>query len=311
MIMGNHSKKEWLQWQLTETQSLLEQSKDSELMSLSLSYRIEDIKEQLKALENSDQKEAKIRFLFAGNAVLGSMGIKSSFANKTMASALGLIQIQSIYNSHGEEYIGKRGKLCKNNMGEIYLTGLPRGSFGFELSLMNEQDDWYAKDKVAQSMTEVIDIIQAAATNQEKYEEIIETHPSRMLVYLKDFFKELSAEQSILKMESGSNYVELSVSDNQNAYNRVSSTISDEIETKVFGIFKGAFVSSGKFEFQDEDGNIKHGKVCEDIDEEQITIYNRNFTNKKCVMIITEITVTFASREKTTYELMDIKETNN
>ena len=39
MIMGNHSKKEWLQWQLTETQQLLEVSKDSLLMKVSLENR--------------------------------------------------------------------------------------------------------------------------------------------------------------------------------------------------------------------------------------------------------------------------------
>ena len=48
MIMGNHSKKEWLQWQLTETQQLLEVSKDSLLMKVSLENRIEEIKRQLE-----------------------------------------------------------------------------------------------------------------------------------------------------------------------------------------------------------------------------------------------------------------------
>lgn len=302
--MGNHSKKEWLQWQLTETQNLLQLSKDSELMSMSLSYRIEDIKEQLKELDKVETKEAKISFLFAGNAVLGSKGIKSSFANKTMASALGLIQIQSIYNSYGEEAIGRRGKLSKNNMGEMYLTGLPRGSFGFELSLMNNQN-LFAEDEVSQSIIEVMDIIQAAATNPKKYEEIIETHPSRMLGHLKDLFKELSSEQSILKMESGSKYVELSITDNQIAYDRVNSTISEEQETKVFGIFKGAFVDSGKFEFQDEDGNIKHGKVCDDIDEDRIVDFNKDFTNQQCIMIITERIVRFSCKERISYELIE------
>lgn len=56
--MEKYSKKEWLQWQLAETQNLLELSKDSELMSLSLSYRIEDIKEQLKELDKVESKEA-------------------------------------------------------------------------------------------------------------------------------------------------------------------------------------------------------------------------------------------------------------
>lgn len=311
MIMGDYSKKEWLQWQLTETQSLLEQSKDSELMSMSLSYRIADIKKQLKELESKEENEARIRFLFAGNAVLGSKGIKSSFANKTMTSALGIIKTQAIYKMFGEEAVGRRGKFCKNKIGEMYLTGLPRGSFGFELSLMNSED-LFSEGEYAQSIKEVMDIIQSTAKSQKDYEQIITNHPSRMLRYLKDFFKELVAEQSILKMESGSHYVELSATDNQIAYDRVSSTISTEIETRVLGIFKGAFVNSGKFEFQDEEGNIKHGTISEDIDENQISIFNKEFTNQPCTMIIIERTLKFNNgNERLYYELIDIKASMN
>lgn len=56
--MGKYSKKEWLQWQLAETQNLLELSKDSKLMSTSLSYRIEDIEKQIKELDKVESKEA-------------------------------------------------------------------------------------------------------------------------------------------------------------------------------------------------------------------------------------------------------------
>ena len=164
MIMGNHSKKEWLQWQLTETQQLLEVSKDSLLMKVSLENRIEEIKRQLKELEEHSV-EAKISLLFAGNAVLGSMGIKSSFASKTMSSIQGMIKTQIVYDAYGEERIGKRGKLGKTKMGEMFLTGLPQGSFGFELSLMNNED-LFAEDYAANSIKEVMDIIQATATDQ-------------------------------------------------------------------------------------------------------------------------------------------------
>lgn len=305
--MGNHSKKEWLQWQLTETQNLLEQSKDSELMSLSLSYRIEDIKEQLKELEDSDQKEAKIRFLFAGNAVLGSIGIKSSFASKTINSVQGMIKTQMIYDTYGEEYVGKRGKLGKTNIGEMFLTGLPQGSFGFELSLMNNED-LFAENYAANSIKGVMDIIQATATNQDLYEQLVSNRPGRMFTYLKDFFKELTSENSMLKMESGSHYVELSTDDNLTGYARISSTTCRESNLVINGVFKGAFVESGKFEFLDEDGNIKHGKISEDFDENMIVEYIKRFSNENCIMTILERNFIFKNgKENTSYELINIQ----
>ena len=309
MIMGNHSKKEWLQWQLTETQQLLEVSKDSLLMKVSLENRIEEIKRQLKELEEHSV-EAKISLLFARNAVLGSMGIKSSFASKTMSSIQGMIKTQIVYDAYGEERIGKRGKLGKTKMGEMFLTGLPQGSFGFELSLMNNED-LFAEDYAANSIKEVMDIIQATATDQEQYEKLVSNHPSRMFTYLKDFFKELASENSMLKMESGSHYVELSVDDNMTGYARTTSTHCQENNIKINGVFKGAFVESGKFEFLDEDGNIKHGKISEDIDEDMIVEYIRRYSNENCTMMILERNFTFKDgRKSTSYELIDIQKEN-
>lgn len=305
--MGNHSKKEWLQWQLTETQHLLKMSSDSLLMKMSLENRIEDIKAQIDELKNLNPFEPKVTLLFAGSAVVGSIGIKSSFASRTMNSIQGLIKTQSVLNMYGEEVIGRRGKLLKNNIGEMFLTGLPQGSFGFELSLMNSED-MFASDEVGQSIKDVMEIIRATAKDQEKYEKLIETHPARMFTYLKVFFKELMTEQSILKMESGNQYLELNAYDSKTAYDRANSTICNEKTINILGVFKGAFVESGKFEFLDEDENLQHGRIGEDIDEDAIVKYNKDFSNENCLMMIKERNVTFNNgRSKTSYELLNIR----
>lgn len=309
--MGNHAKIEWLQWQLTETKQLLENSKGSVLTRISLENRIEDIKLQLEKLENCISVEPKISLLFAGNAVFGSLGIKSSFASKTINSIQGLIKTQLVYDAYGEEHVGKRGKLGKAKMGEIYLTGLPQGSFGFELSLMNE-NDLFANEYAANSIKEVMDIIKATATDQQQYEKIVSNRPGRMFTYLKDFFKELISENSILKMESGSHYIELSAEDNFSGYARISSTSCIEKNIVTEGVFKGAFVDSGKFEFLDEGGNLNHGKISEDIDENMIVSYNRLFSNEICIMTLLQRNIIFKSgKENISYELISIQEINN
>ena len=129
-----------------------------------------------------------------------------------------------------------------------------------------------------------------------------------MFTYLKDFFKELASENSMLKMESGSHYVELSVDDNMTGYARTTSTHCQENNIRINGVFKGAFVESGKFEFLDEDGNIKHGKISEDIDEDMIVEYIRRYSNENCTMMILERNFTFKDgRKSTSYELIDIQ----
>lgn len=112
----------------------------------------------------------------------------------------------------------------------------------------------------------------------------------------------------MLKMESGSHYVELSVDDNMTGYARTTSTHCQENNIRINGVFKGAFVESGKFEFLDEDGNIKHGKISEDIDEDMIVEYIRRYSNENCTMMILERNFTFKDgRKSTSYELIDIQ----
>lgn len=61
----------------------------------------------------------------------------------------------------------------------------------------------------------------------------------------------------------------------------------------------------------DEDGNIKHGKISEDIDEDMIVEYIRRYSNENCTMMILERNFTFKDgRKSTSYELIDIQKGN-
>lgn len=303
--MGTHEKKEWLQWQLAETQSLLDSIQGSQLMRLSLQSRIEDIQQQIDQLP-ADEEDAKIRMLFAGKAVLGSKGIKSYFAGKMMKSVQELIKLQTIVDRYGDQ-VGKRGRTKNSRMAQMYLTNLSHGSFGFELSLMKDID-LFERNEVAHSIKEVIDIINIASTDQDRYEQLFNSYPQRMFSYLKEFFKLLVDEESVAKLESGTNFIELSKADTQNGFNRINSTICQENIINISGIFKGAFVDTGKFEFQDADGNIKHGRISEDITEEQIVQYNQTYSNESCIMVILEQNFVFGSgNRRIGYELIQIQ----
>lgn len=306
--MGLHAQKEWLQWQLTETKELLAMSKGSPLMSISLENRIAEIQSQLEELAKMDIKEAKMSLLFSGKAVFGSQGIKSTFASKAMNSIQGMIKTQLLRNIFGDEAIGKRGKLSRHKMGEMYLTNLPQGSFGFELTLM-DNEDMFAEEYAADSILTIMDVIEATAKDQNKYEELVATYPDRMLTLLKDFFKELNKENSILKMESGNKYIELTKDETSIGFNRVSTTINEERTITLQGTFKGTWVHSGKFEFIDYDGEIYHGFISEDFQEDMLVYFNKKYSNARCkVTLLKRITTFNGSREKISYELLNIEE---
>src|SRR5574344_811056 len=242
--MGINSDINWLMWQLVELKELLEKSKDSLLMKISLENRIIDTENRLEELKKLCIDEAKLSMLFSGDAVAGSKGIKATFTSKTLEAIQSLIICQAQINEFGVENIGRRGKLSKCNFGELYLTGLPHGSFGVDIELM-KQEDIFAENIVSKSIKDIMNLIEATAKNQERYEELVNDYPFRMIKNLRSFFKEISSEKSILKMESGSNYLELSVNDGFAAYGRLSNTIMEERSIIVHGKYLGGFIESG------------------------------------------------------------------
>lgn len=174
------------------------------------------------------------------------------------------------------------------------------------MSLLNPKD-LFEEEEVAQSIKSVISIISDVSDSDETCNNRIQTLPARGLGFLNSFFKEVSSNNSILKIESGSEYIELSPTQVKRSYSRVSSTIcKEEVSEKAF--FKGALIDTGKIEISTPFGLKINGDVSPDLTQEEIAQYNRDFSNEECIVTLMKFTTIFHNgNERITYELVNIR----
>lgn len=302
--MSYHQDKLHIQSQILEIEKLLAMANGNPFIEISLNERLTELKEQLAQF--IERIEPKIKLLFSGDAVFGSLGISSNFVSKTILPIQSLIRLQTSVARYGNKD-AKRGKIKGNKLSELYLTTLERGSFGYELSLLNPKD-LFEEEEVALSIKSVISIISDVSNSDETFNNRIQTLPARGLGFLNSFFKEVSSNNSILKIESGSEYVELSSTQVKRSYSRVSSTVYKEEEITEKAFFKGALIETGKFEISTPLGIKINGDVSPDLTQEEIAQYNRDFSNVECIVTLMKFTTTFNNgKERITYELLKIK----
>jgi regulator of replication initiation timing len=203
--------------------------------------------------------------------------------------------------------VGKRGQAKKGANTELYLTALPVGSFGVELSQL-ESNDLFDSMDVSKAMKDVMTLVVNSATDDETFEASIEQTPKRNLTNLKKFLQEITDENSVLKMESGELGIELPKEKIVEAFQRVSATIDEETELKIKGTFRGLLLDSGKFEIQDEEGKRISGFISEEIEEDQLVEYDKTFLNSNCIIYLRVHKTKFKTgNEKTDYELLEIR----
>lgn len=293
--------------QIIDLENMLAMAGNDPFMSKSLSKKITRLKEKLESLD-ANIYESKVSFLFSGNAVLGSSGIKSNFVSKVMQPIQGLIKTQLAIKKYGK--VGSRGRARKRANDDLYLTALPRGSFGIELTkIEHDENDLYDQLDTSEAMKEVINLIKDTAESDESFKSVIENTPKRNLNNLKKLLQEVSNEKSILKMESGEIHVELSNEQVDAAAKRVSYAVEDEVEIFIDGVFRGLFLNSNRFEILDKEGLPISGSISDDLDEEQLIEYDRLFLNRECLIHLKTYKIKYASgNEKIEYELLEIKE---
>jgi hypothetical protein len=290
--------------QIVDTERLLEMVNNHPLMSESLTGKLNELKRELASLPK-ESLEPKVQLLFSGNAVIGSQGIKSSFVSKVLTPFQEMVKTQVALERFG--HVGKRGQAKRGSLAGLYLTALPVGSFGVELSQL-ENDDFFESIDVSKGMKEVMSIISSSSIDDETFENTLEKIPGRSLANLKTFLQEVAAEKSVLKMESGEVGIEISKEKVEEAYQRVSSTTDEENEIIISGTFRGLLLDSGKFEILNDEGHKLSGSISDELDEERLIDYDKMYLNTICEIHLRVHKTRFKTGNiKTDYELLEIK----
>lgn len=303
--MSLYGKIQNIKAQIADTEGLIELVGGHPIMAIGMKERLSELKKELASLP-SESFEPSIELLFSGAAVVGSRGIKSTFISKTLSPFQEMLKTQAALERFGK--VGKRGRARNAVNTDLYLTALPTGSFGVELTQLQMNDIFDSID-VSKAMKSVITLINNSATSDEVFEDTIENTPKRNLNNLRKFLKEVAEEHSFLKMESGELGVTLSREQILDAFERVSAADTQENELFINAIFRGLLLDSGRFEIQTEEGTKISGFISFDLDEDQLIEYDKSFLNQECLIHLRIHTTKFKTgNEKTEYELLEISE---
>lgn len=302
--MTSRSIREALAVQLFDTERLLNLIGDHPVMSFTLQQRAEELRQQLEEIP-IDQKEAKVTLFFHGKPVIGSIGIDAQFAGKVLPHFQNMVKTDFAQRAMGK--VGGRGPAKGGSESHLFITSLPRGSFGIELTKLQNQT-LFGETQMADTLVHVTSLIEAAAKSDEDYGMALEDAPARTIKSLNDFLKAVSDEEAGVTIESGGIRVTLSVEEARIAYNRVSTTQLSEDTVALQGVLRGVMLNSWRFDFTPFTGEPFSGRFSEDLSEDEVESFLA-FLNQPCSATFEESKVVFKNGQlRTRYTLLSVEE---
>lgn len=303
--MTTRSQREFLKVQLLETQRLKEMAGGHPLMSVAFAEREEELNQKLSELPYG-HKEARTVLFFYGEPVQGSIGIDAGFAGRVLEPFQNMVMADYADRWHG--VVGSRGRRTGETQSRLLLTGLPRGSFGLELTRA-DNDELFEEGQLSDTLAHVTRLVEAAARSDEDFAAELDATAPRVIQNLRAFLEVISKGKAGLRLETGDFRCAISPLQANEAFQRVAGTLTNEEIVEETGIFKGVLLDSWKFDFVTDANHSVGGKIDENLTEEQVVALNREFFNERCKAELLKTTVLFKNgRVRTTYQLKDLSE---
>ncbi len=274
------------------------------LMSVAFAEREQELQEMIAALPLGG-KEARTVLFFSGGPVHGSFGIDAGFAGRVLDPFQNMVKADYADRWHG--VLGSRGRRSGETESRLLLTGLPRGSFGLELTRA-DNDQLFEEGQLADTLAHVTRLVEAAARSDEDFAAQLDETAPRVVQNLRSFLEVVAKGKAGLRLESGDFRCEMNPVQAMEAFNRVADTISTEEEVEIVGVLKGVLLESWRYDFVSLDGHAVGGKIDQSLSEDQVIGLSKQFFNEQCVAVLLKTTVLFKNgRVRTTYTLKDLK----
>ncbi len=305
--MTNREHRRFLKRQITESERLKGLAQNHPLMGPLLSQREDEMRGRLAQMPPGG-KEPRTVLFFTGDPVFGSRGIDAQFASTVLVPFLEMVKSEYSAEKHGA--VGERGPRKGEDEARLLLTGLPRGSFGLELS-QPESDDLFAGEQLSEVLVRLTEVLSSAGKSDEEFVHALEAVSPRVYGRLPEFFRALSDHGANIRMQTGDLEFELDQESIAEAVERVSSVHTVETEIEVPGIFRGATLDTWKFDFRVDNGETLSGRLSSALEEGQVAKMNL-LTNQPCVTRLKETKITTqGGAVRTRYELLDLEPPND
>jgi hypothetical protein len=256
-----------LQAELSSVNDLLQSARDMDdpVGEFQLEKRKVKIESELQSLAAHPENRASIALFFGGKPVLGSRGISAEFAGHMLQNFQELVARKFAAAELGT--LGVRGPIPMKQATDMMVTNLAKGSFGFVLDELSDQEEIDATalkvivDEVVQTIEKV------SSSNELDFEEVTEQLDPRLLISLKDFFVTLDSSEATIRLVDDLADISLDSTSVHRGRLRTEATSIDESDVTLDGVLVGFLPEHRKFEMLIE-GQMLYGSVSKDATEQ-------------------------------------------
>ena len=295
--------KESLHAELAGLEHLFSLTPDGIAKSL-LKSRLNELKDDLKKLDENLPLTPETEIFFADGPVIGSSGIDAVFAGNVLTNFQSLVRKQFAAKFCGVLLI--KGRITGESISRLFLTALPTGSFGLQLSQPNFED-WITAGQLTETMEDVAELVGASAKDDKTFVEAIANFNGRVKDALVEFLKVLNNAGSDCRIVSGRRQVVLKKEQVAEAYQRAISAETNIETIYPIGIFRGAIIG-GIFNFLTQENSLISGRLGEEVTDEQAIEWDNKFAGLKCQAEIRLTTISIRTGQKSSAnELLNLK----
>jgi hypothetical protein len=264
--------------EIKDLESILASIPDDQIIDrISFETRLTNAKSVLKALP-SIVIALKAKLTFRGRPVMGSHGIAADFGTRA-ASAFADAYAAVVAGLN--DSLRDMGPIPDKGKNQLLITGIAKGSFGFEFELPSKNDLFPETNKTEDALQSIQELFRVAAEgSDDDVTELVSVIHPRAVKKVSEFLEYLVANQAWCGIEFKDTYFKYQDFEQlQGAAERLSDKNIKETTETYFGEFQGVLPQSRTFEFKvtDQD-NVIRGKLEPQI--ENPDELNRNWLHR-------------------------------
>ena len=292
-----------IQADIVGLESLLASASEDPLATPLAQSRITELREELGKIGESQSLVPETELFFGQGPVIGSKGIEAKFAGQVLDRFQDMVTNQFAAKFHG--VLRRAGRRKGESDSKLYLTALPRGSFGLQLSQPHVQD-FVTANQLSVAMEDITDLIGAAGKDDQTFEDFLGSVHGRVIIPLKGFLETLANAGADCRIISGMKQAVLKKEQVSQAYQRVAAAKTDEEPLELDGTFFGALVKTGRFDFEPKGLEIITGWLADEVTEDQaISMDQLTGKTARAKMRVSTIT-TKTGKRRPTFELQSL-----
>jgi hypothetical protein len=228
--------------------------------------RLEDIDEQIAALEGAPSDLASVAVIFDGLPVIGARDIRLGFAVDALDAYQAMISTAFAARLPGD--LHDRGTLRGLDRSRLFINDLARGSVGFILEELVDQQYELLPTVLKEVVEESTDLLSSLAQqDDDDFAAFIATQHPRVVAAVQQFAKVLSDARASARIIGGQHEVFLSVEGVGELATRLREVQVTDETVQVNGILLGVLPESQRFELRplEEGADVIVGPASHDL----------------------------------------------